>query len=100
MRTLYKNRGPCSSSMTRLCGYVSAHVIAPKNPAAPPPTTITRMCVIFTQFNSGGHGAEHHVPQRRTDPEPLVRCLVVVQHVILAEEFAIAPAHGDVMRGI
>jgi len=41
MRTLERKWGPFSSSVTPSPGAASAQVIAAKNPAAPPPTTMT-----------------------------------------------------------
>jgi hypothetical protein len=41
MRTLSRNREPRSSTVTSAPGDDSAQTIAAKNPAAPPPTTIT-----------------------------------------------------------
>jgi len=42
MRTLERNCGPRSNTVTSAAGAVSAQVMAAKNPAAPPPTTMTR----------------------------------------------------------
>src|SRR5436190_15538343 len=42
IRTLARSCGPFSKTITSFCGAISAHVIAAKIPAAPPPTTTTR----------------------------------------------------------
>ena len=42
MRTFDKNCGPFSSTVTSQSGDASAQVMAAKNPAAPPPTTMIR----------------------------------------------------------
>src|SRR3989442_1442282 len=57
MRTLERNCGLFSTTVTFASGAVSAHVMAAKNPAAPPPTTMTRRELIRANLNRPAHHA-------------------------------------------
>src|ERR1017187_4470347 len=51
MRTLERNCGPRSNTVTSASGAASAQVMAAKNPAAPPPTTMTRREFIHAKLH-------------------------------------------------
>jgi hypothetical protein len=55
IRTLDKNRGPFSSKMTPQSRAASAQAMAAKKPAAPPPTTMTRVLMASNLTDSPGN---------------------------------------------
>jgi hypothetical protein len=50
MRTLARNFDPASNKITLPSGRFLAQLIAPKKPAAPPPTTITVLAIVLTNL--------------------------------------------------
>src|SRR6185436_19954750 len=68
IRTLERNCAPFSSTVTSASGRASAQVMAAKNPAAPPPTTMTRCADIVGRVadrqrkHSARWGERHREP--------------------------------------
>src|SRR5947199_9384385 len=59
MRTLERNCGPRSNTVTSAPGAASAQVMAAKNPAAPPPTTMTRRELIRAKVTGRAGKVSH-----------------------------------------